>query len=169
MCLCAFWTCRHQTSDYACHCNSAWVVWPGLQGYLVQLLHSSCLFLIAFLASLVRLTVGWTFCRDNRAPAGGRGVVFVGGPGGGPNSAAYARPQYGARRNGGPAGSGTIQAQIQENIARHAERAPEGPPQVTPPAPAACMPQLLLPASLAVSARHNQSRLHRKKLDKITE
>ena len=79
--------------------------------------------------------VVWVFCRDNRAPAGGRGVVFVGAPGGGPNSAAYARPQYGARRNGGPAGPSSIQAQIQENIARNAERAPEGPPQVNIPPP----------------------------------
>ena len=89
----------------------------------------------------------WVLCRDNRAPAGGRGVVFVGAPGGGPNSAAYARPQYGARRNGGPAGPSSIQAQIQENIARNAERAPEGPPQVsTPPAsaPALCMHHLYL-------------------------
>lgn len=48
--------------------------------------------------------------------------MFVGGP----NTAAYARPQY-ARRGGPP---GTIQAQIQENIARHGEKAPEGPAQV---------------------------------------
>lgn len=112
-------------------------------GYLVLLLHSSWQQLSlshCFLASIVRLTVGWMLCRDNRAPAGGRGVVFVGGPGGGPNSAAYARPHYGARRNGGPPGPGTMQAQIHDNIARHAERAPEGPPQVnTPPAPAASM------------------------------
>lgn len=67
--------------------------------------------------------------RDNHAPAGGgRGVVFVGG-----NSAAFARPQY-ARRTGGPPGTGAagqnIQAQIAENIARHGEKAVEGPPQV---------------------------------------
>lgn len=93
------------------------------------------------------MMVFWVLCRDNRAPAGGRGVVFVGAPGGGPNSAAYARPQYGARRNGGPAGPSSIQAQIQENIARNAERAPEGPPQVKvllASAPAACRQQLRL-------------------------
>lgn len=97
---------------------------------MVQFFFSFFLQSFCLLACPVHPIKAWTLCRDNRAPAGGRGVVFVGGPGGGPNSAAYARPQYGARRSGGPSGPGTMQAQIQENIGRHAERAPEGPPQV---------------------------------------
>lgn len=84
-------------------------------------------------------------CRDNRAPAANRGVMFVGGP----NTAAYARPQY-ARRTGGPAGPSTIQAQIQENIARHGERAPEGPPQVNMPTCRRLLLQLLCSQALAV-------------------
>ena len=96
-------------------------------------------------------------CRDNRAPAAGRGVVFVGGP----NSAAYARPQYGARRSGGPPGPGTIQAQIQENIARHGDRAPEGPPQVNlPTCSLHCSAVVVLAAFLAAFASLGQSRMH---------
>ena len=70
-------------------------------------------------------------CRDNHAPAGGRGVVFVGGP----NSAAYARGRgaAGGRGSGaapsGPTGS-AYNAWRENGIAAPGEKAVQGPPQV---------------------------------------
>ncbi len=71
-------------------------------------------------------------CRENHAPAGGRGVVFVGGP----NSAAYARRGGAAGRGAGAAGAGppgSTYSALAEGAAAtgYTEKAVEGPPQVT--------------------------------------
>ena len=69
--------------------------------------------------------------RDNHAPAGGRGVVFVGGP----NSAAYARGRGAAAGRGsgaapsGPTGS-AYNAWRENGIAAPGDKAVQGPPQV---------------------------------------
>lgn len=79
-----------------------------------------------------------SFCRDNHASAGSRGVVFVGGP----NSTTYARRggTAGGRGAGapgsGPGSSAYNLLRLQSEGAAAlgtSDRAVEGPPQVTRP------------------------------------
>ena len=72
-------------------------------------------------------------CRENHAPAGGRGVVFVGGP----NSAAYrqgggaGRGARGGTRPEAPGGSAYSTLPQGTVAAGYGEKAVEGPPQVS--------------------------------------